>query len=216
MSEVVKSSRSYVSPRRTQAAAATRQAILESARRLFERDGYAATSVPAIAADAQVAVKTVYLAFGSKSLLLRAVWDQRLAGEEAQVPVLERAWYRQLKDTDNPHTLLALLAEQSRNVKSRSGPLIEVIRTAASADEDIRSLWDEIEAKLLIVARAVVDQLDAAGWLRAGQDPGSAADVTWFLYHPSTWQLLVVQRGWSAEAYTAWLERALVTELLDE
>lgn len=159
-------------------------------------------------------MKTVYLAFGSKPLLLRAVWEQRLAGEEAQVPVLERAWFRQIKDAGDPHVQLRLLAEQSRNVKSRSGHLLDVIRTASGADGAIAALWEDIEAKLLSVARAVVGVLKENGSLRAELSPQRAADAVWVLYHPSTWQLLVVQRGWSGDAYISWLERALVAELL--
>jgi AcrR family transcriptional regulator len=216
MSDAVKTSRAYVSPRRTQAAKATRQAILDTARRRFERDGYAATSVPAIAAEAEVAVKTVYLAFGSKPLLLRAVWEQRLAGEEATVPVLERAWFLDIKNADDPRVQLRLLAEQSRNVKSRSGQLLDVIRAAATADSDIGALWQDIQTKLLTVARAVVGELAARESLRADLSPATAADAVWFLYHPTTWHLLVVQRGWSADAYARWLERSLIRELLND
>ena len=53
-------------------AAATRTQILASAQLLFERDGYAATSMAAVAADAGVSLKTVYVAFETKSGLLRA------------------------------------------------------------------------------------------------------------------------------------------------
>jgi AcrR family transcriptional regulator len=215
MADAVKTSRPYVSPRRSQAARATREAILQAARRRFEQDGYVGTSMPAIAGEAEVAVKTVYLVFGSKPLLLRAVWEQRLAGEEAQVPVLERAWFRQIKDAGDPHVQLRLLAEQSRDVKARAGSLLHVIRTAAGADGDIGALWQDIEAKLLSVARAMVGVLQDNGSLRAEVSPQQAADAVWVLYHPSTWQLLVVQRGWSGDAYARWLERALVAELLD-
>jgi hypothetical protein len=54
--------RTYNSPRRRGQAAATRAQILASAQRLFERDGYAATSMAAVAADAGVSLKTVYVA----------------------------------------------------------------------------------------------------------------------------------------------------------
>src|SRR6478672_12002214 len=102
MSEPVKSRRAYSSPLRAEQAAGTRRSILDAARQLFEHDGYAATSMPAIAAEARVAVKTLYLAFGAKPELLRAVWDHRLAGSEAATPVLERAWYRELEDDASP------------------------------------------------------------------------------------------------------------------
>ena len=74
-------------PRRREQAAATRREILEAAQRLFERDGYGATTMAAIAAEAGVALKTVYLAFETKSGLLRALWHLRLRGDEDEAPV---------------------------------------------------------------------------------------------------------------------------------
>src|SRR6266705_880087 len=95
MPEHVKS-RPYNSPRRREQAAATRGEILEAAQRLFEQDGYAATTMAAIAAEAHVALKTVYLAFETKSGVLRALWHLLLRGDEEDAPVGEREWYREL------------------------------------------------------------------------------------------------------------------------
>src|SRR6266536_2649641 len=53
MAERVKPRRSYHSPRRQQQAAATRQAILEAALRLFEQRGYPATTMEQVAAVAE-------------------------------------------------------------------------------------------------------------------------------------------------------------------
>ncbi|MDQ1699631.1 MAG: hypothetical protein QOG34_1494 [Frankiaceae bacterium] len=214
MPDSVKRSRPYVSPLRQEQAEATRRTVLHAARTLFERDGYAATSMPAIAAEARVAVKTLYLAFGTKSDLLRTVWEQRLAGDEAATPVRDRAWYREIDADDDPRTKLQLLARQSSGVKKRTGHLLIVIRDAASADVEIRALWDEIEAKLHSVSAGIVDQIAAAGALGPDVDVHAAADAIWALNHPSTWHLLVVVRGWSDHAYEEWLERSFAMELL--
>ncbi len=214
MDKTVKSGRTYVSPLRQEQAAATRRVILEGARRLFERHGYVATSMPDVAAEAQVAVKTIYLAFRTKPELLRAVWDERLAGREATVPVLERAWYRDVEADDSPEMKLRLLARQSGDVKSRTGRLLIVIRDAASTDPEIDRLWTEIETKLHDVSHAVVHQLTDAGALNRDLAVAAAADALWTLNHPSTWHLLVVQRNWSDGDYQAWLERTLLTLLL--
>src|SRR6478735_5872131 len=88
--------RKYSSPRRQEQAAATRSAILTTARRLFETDGYAATTIEGIAADVGVSSKTVYLAFATKAGLLRAVWDLALKGDEAPAGIAERPWYQQV------------------------------------------------------------------------------------------------------------------------
>jgi AcrR family transcriptional regulator len=215
MTTIVKRVRSYSSPRRQEAAQSTKRVILEAARRLFERDGYVATSIQAIAKAGGVAAKTIYLAFGSKVNLLRAVWANRLAPGETDVPVLERSWYRHVLQDNNPRQKLRLMVDHSVSVKSRSAKLLEVIRSASS-DNEVRALWNEIDAKLHDVAEDFVKQLSVAGVLRPDLDVREAADALWALNHPTVWQLLVVQRGWTAAAYAVWLERALASELLQQ
>jgi AcrR family transcriptional regulator len=214
MSDVVKRTRRYDSPRRRDQAAATRRAILEAAQRVFEAQGYAATPVPTIADEAGVAVKTVYLAFTTKAGILCALWSDRLAGAEADTPVLERAWYLELLDEPDPRRKLQLVARQSRGVKTRSAALMEVIRSAAAVDREIGQLWDDIQQKLLVVVRAVVQQLADGDALAAGLDVDSAVDLLFTLNHPSVWQLLVVGRGWTADQYEGWLAETLTQQLL--
>ena len=79
--------RGYDSPRRREQAAETRRKILDAAEQLFCEHGYAATTMPAIAAQAGVALKTVYLAFGTKAGVLHALWDVRLGGDDQ--PILD-------------------------------------------------------------------------------------------------------------------------------
>jgi AcrR family transcriptional regulator len=207
-------SRRYVSPRREAQAAETRRVIIDAARRLFEEGGYAATAVPSIAAEAGVAVKTVYLAFESKAGLLRAVWEARLGGDEEAVPVLRRRWMRELTDEPDPVGKLRLLAAQSRRVKTTTGRLLEAIRTAAATDPEVAPLWQDIETKLLRVQRAVVDQLDALGALRPSLEAREAADILWTLNHPTVWHLLVRERHWSSARYEQWLSEAFHLHLL--
>src|SRR5213594_1065909 len=127
----VKGTRRYESPRRREQAAATRREILEAAQRLFERQGYAATTMAAIAADAGVALKTVYVAFETKSGVLRALWHLRLRGDEEDVPVGERPWYREVLAEPDPERQLRLTARNSLAVKLRAAALMRVIRDAA-------------------------------------------------------------------------------------
>src|SRR5918995_7157213 len=102
MAERVKP-RSYNSSRRREQAAATRRDVLGAAQRLFERQGYAATTMAAIAAEAGVALKTVYLAFETKSGVLRALWHKLLRGDQEDVPVAAREWYREAVEEPDPN-----------------------------------------------------------------------------------------------------------------
>src|SRR5437763_7553646 len=136
MPEPVKTRR-YNSPRRLQQAAATRREILQSAQRLFERQGYATTTMAAIAAEAGVALKTVYKAFETKSGVLRALWNLLLRGGEGDVPVAQRPWYLEVVEEPDPDRQLRMTARASRIVKVRIAAVLEVIRNAGPTDPDI-------------------------------------------------------------------------------
>ena len=213
MTERVKPRR-YDSPRRREQAAATRREILAAAQRRFERDGYAATTMAAIAAEAGVALKTVYVAFETKSGLLRALWHLLLRGDEADVPVGDRPWYRDVVAEDDPVRQIALTAHNSRLVKERAAALMRVIRSAATADADIAVLWDRIQSDFHANQSAIVEALARNGALRPGQDVARAADVLWTLNHPDVWLLLVGERGWTPEEFEDWFAGATRAELL--
>ena len=210
----VKGTRRYESPRRREQAAATRTAILGAAQRLFERQGYAATTMAAVAAEAGVALKTVYVAFEGKGRLLREVWHLLLRGDEEAVPMPERAWYRQMLALPDPAGRLRSMAGTSRTVKQRAAPLMEVIRGAAASDPDIAALWARIGSEFHALHRPLVEGLASDRALRAGLAVDAACDVLWTLNHPAVWQLLVVERGWSAARYEEWLGDAACSELL--
>jgi AcrR family transcriptional regulator len=91
-----------------------RDAILGSARTLFARHGYHATTLPMIARDAGVSPANVYVYFGSKIAILYAIYDpwlrgrlERLAGElkrrrtpRAKLKHLLRSFWRDIPAED--------------------------------------------------------------------------------------------------------------------
>src|SRR3954470_19292565 len=206
--------RPYDSPRRREQAAVTRRLILEAAERLFERHGYAATTMAAIAREAGVALKTVYVAFETKSGLLRALWHLRLRGDEADVPIAERPWYREVIAEPDPERQLRLAAHNARLVKERAAKLMRVMRDAAGTDADSAALWRRIQDDFLANQRAVVDTIEARGALAPGLDAARAADILWTLNHPDVWHLLVGERGWTAEQWEAWFDATSRAQLL--
>jgi AcrR family transcriptional regulator len=214
MADGVKARRRYDSPRRRAQAAATRREILEAAERLFEQHGYAATTIAAIAAEANVALKTVYVSFETKSGVLRALWNLRLRGDEGDAPVSERPWYREVLEERNPARQLRLTARYSREVKLRVGSLFEVIRGAAVVDPDIAALWERIQREFHANQRAIVESLADKNALRSGLTVDRAADILWTLNHPNLWQLLVHERGWTPEEHEQWWSDIACTQLL--
>jgi AcrR family transcriptional regulator len=213
MAQRVKTRR-YNSPRRREQAAATRRQILEAAQRLFESAGWSATTMAAIAAEAGVSLKTVYLAFDTKGGVLRALWNLRLRGDDDEAPVGERAWYREVLEEPDPERQIRLTARNSRMVKERIGPLLGVIRSAAPVDPDSAELWKRIQAEFYENQRGIVETLHKRKALRRGLDVKRASDILWTLNHPDLWQLLVGERGWTAEQWERWFAEAVRTQLL--
>jgi AcrR family transcriptional regulator len=214
MPEPVKPKRRYDSSRRRAQAEATRRDILDAAQRLFERQGYAATTMEAIAAEAGVALKTVYVAFETKSGLLRALWNHLLRGGRDDVPVAQQEWYRRVLDEPDAERQLRLTVANSRVVKLRIAGVLEVIRSAAPSDPDIGALWSRIQSEFHANQRVVVESLEAKGALAPGLGVERAADILWTINHPNLWQLLVEERAWTPERYEQWCAELACAQLL--
>jgi AcrR family transcriptional regulator len=214
MAESVKPRRPYDSPRRREQAAATRQEILDAAQRLFERDGYPATTMAAVATEARVALKTVYVAFETKSGLLRALWNARLRGGQEDVPMGQQQLYRDMLEEPDPERQLRLNARNSREGKRRIAAIAEVIRSAAPLDAELAELWTRINNEYHANQRAIVGTINEKKALRPDLDVERATDILWAINHPNTWQLLVTQRGWTPEQYEQWAGETALTQLL--
>jgi AcrR family transcriptional regulator len=214
MAEPVKHTRRYQSPRRQAQAAATRGDILAAAQTLFERDGYATTTMAAIAAEARVSLKTVYLGFETKRGVLRALWHLRLRGDEHQESVGERDWYRQVLEEPDPRRQLRLNARNSRAVKERAAAVTEVIRGAAAVDPNIDALWTRIQTEFRDNQRAIIESIDDKQALNDSLDIDRATDILWTINHPALWQLLVIQRGWTPTDYEHWLAETSCAQLI--
>jgi len=210
----VKTSRNYDSTLRARQAAERRLALAVAARDLFVERGYPATTMEAVAARAKVSLKTVYNAYASKPGLLRAVWDVSLKGDLDDAPVAERSWYTSLMSEPDPARQLAMAAESSRVVKTRIGPLLKVIRDAASVDDDLAALWELIQTDFWANQRAIIESLASKGALRPDLDVERATDLLWMLNHPDVWLLLVDRRGWSPTEWETWFVRACRDQLL--
>jgi AcrR family transcriptional regulator len=214
MADPVKRRRTYNSELRSQQAAQTRRKILQAAQELFETEGYAATSMAAIAAAAGVSLKTVYLAFETKSGLLRALWHLLLRGERDSAPVAEQTWYRAVLEEPDPDRQLRLNIRNSLIVKTRAGKMLDVIRSAASADPEIGSLWARIQTEFHDNQRAIVQSIADKQALATHLDVAGATDILWALNHPNLYMLLAGERSWSPERYERWLSDLLCAEIL--
>ena len=101
--------RSYRSERRERKARETRERILAVACAEFERSGYVATSMRAVAQAAGASVPTVELVFGTKSKLLRAAISFAIRGDAEPVPMLKRPWTQSAQEALSVADFLAIV-----------------------------------------------------------------------------------------------------------
>jgi len=208
--------RVYRSPLREAQAGQTRRAIVDAATRLFVEAGYGATSIDAIAEAASVSRATVFAAVGSKAALLKTAYDVALIGDDEPVALPDRADSRAIRAEPDPYRYLERYAGLLVELGGRVAAVYEAIRGAASADPEIRPVWEKIQQERRIGAAHVVADTAAKGPLRDGLDRESAADVVWVLNDPGLFHMLVNVRGWPPDRYRRWLAYSLQRELLSD
>jgi TetR/AcrR family transcriptional regulator, regulator of autoinduction and epiphytic fitness len=205
--------RSYDMANRSRQAAETRRRIVAAAARLFLRHGYAATSMNAIAAEAGVAVQTVYASMRTKRDILEAVIQRTVRGDE-KVPIAAGDRWRAMEAEVDPREKLARFARIHREICEREAELFVVLETAAAVDGEIEPLLRDKERFRYEDQARVARSLRRQGQLRSGLSARKASDIIWALASERVYLALVQQRGWSAEQYEAWLLAQLAAALL--
>jgi len=200
--------RPYRSNRRTTQVDATRQAILGAARRLFAEGGYPGTTIAAIAAEADVAIPTVYKHFGTKRRLLLDLID-------ATINVRVPSQLATVVAEEAPRSRLAALARMCVELASAAPDVISVVLNAAIADPELGAMFREMAEGRRRSAALVARSLAAAGSLRPGVSEERARDMMFALAGPELYDVLVGRFGWSDDEFETWLSSTLAASLLD-
>jgi AcrR family transcriptional regulator len=208
------SRRAYDNTRRAEQAQLTRRQVLDAARDLLTERGPAAVTMRDVAAHAGVSAETVKKAFGTKTALIKAVYDVTLAGDDEPVPMIDRPEIQAVFAATTPRDKLARYAATARQVGERVGPMLaKLLAAARGGDPDLTQFRTTINSERLIGADVVVDHLAATGGLRTGLERDRARDIVWTLISPEVYELLVNDRGWTPDEYERWLARALADAL---
>ncbi len=206
--------RSYDMSNRSKQAAETKRRILEGAARLFSRQGYAATSMNAVAAEAGVAVQTVYASMKTKRDILEAVIQRGVRGEEDEVSVAASSRWREMEAEADPRKQLAMFARIHREICEREAGLYAILEAAAAADAEIEPLLRDKERFRYQDQRRVARSLARRAELGAGISIRKASDMIWALASERVYLALVQERGWSVGDFEAWLTDQLAAALL--
>lgn len=207
--------RRYDTTKRRLQSAQTRRRIVDTAARVFVERGYTAATIPVIAAEAGVAVETVYRSATGKAGLLREAIQATLAGgaERAELPVEQRPGIQRVIEETDPRRQLRAYAATQPGVWSRVGPLMRVLDEAAG-EPALAQLRTELAEQRLHGLRNFAGLLAEQGALKPGLTVDKARDLIWTLCAQGNYDALVTARGWSHEDYLEWLSEALTAALL--
>jgi AcrR family transcriptional regulator len=178
------------------------------------RDGYAATTVAQIAADAGVAPKTVAKQFGNKPGLVKALFDVALVGDDDGGALEERDPIIAIHDEPDPRRKLQLYGHALAAMLPRTAPIQMLMRD--SGDPVLASVWAGIKAGRLAGMTNLANNLAAGGHLRPGVTAEDARDVLWTYSSPELYQLLVVERGWTSDRYADLVATGTAASLLPD
>jgi AcrR family transcriptional regulator len=189
----------------------TRNAILAAAGTLFVHNGYAATSISAVAKHASVSPESIYVIFGSKRELLRAVMERVAAGPREAVVTDD--WLDAVRAEPDQRRRLELMGAATRHVLRRVAPFDEVVRAVATSDPEIADLQREQEAQRKRTVRQLVELLAEAGDLRV--PVREAADLMWAVSRSTgMYRSLTVDCRWSDKRAFDALDDVLARMLL--
>jgi AcrR family transcriptional regulator len=208
------SRRAYDNTGRAEQARLTRRRVLDAARDLLTERGPAAVTMRDVAAHAGVSAETVKKAFGTKTALIKTVYDVTLAGDDEPIAMIDRPEIQAVYAAASPRDKLARYAARARQIGERVGPMLaKLLAAARGGDPELTQFRTTINSERLIGVDAMVSHLASTGDLRADLEPARARDIVWTLISPEVYELLVNDRGWSPHEYEQWLTQALVDAL---
>jgi AcrR family transcriptional regulator len=188
--------------------------MLDAAQQVFAERGYATSTMEAIAAEAGVAVDTVYAGFGSKRGVLSALMDVRVGGDDQPIEILDRPGAQGVRSDPDQKRQVEAFARDITSVIERARPVDDIMRGAAAVDSEIAALRARLQEQRFQNLLKFVSWITANGPLRGGLSQEAAASIVWALTSPEMHRLLRVDRAWTAERYADWLAETLTLTLL--
>lgn len=208
--------RAYDISTRIQGAQRTRASIVETARDMLLQGGYSGMTVASLAAAAGVSPQTVYNSVGNKAAVVKAVYDQMMAGDDAEVAMSDRAEFRAMFDAADRAAFAHAYASWVRVLASRAGPLLGAL-LAHGTDATLLAFTATIEQERYVgTTHAITGMRDGVGLPEQYTDEHGLhrlVDAVWTLNSPDCYDRLVRRRGWSPAEYETWLAGQLIALL---
>lgn len=201
--------RSYHSEARDAQAARTRKHILEAAKRLFQSQGFDRVTIHQLAQAAEVSSPTIYALFKSKRGLLQSMIDESLPPEKFASLVEDS-----MKEA-SPRKRLSITAKIARQIYDAERGLMDLLRGALVLAPEFKELEQEREQRRYERQGEYVKKLMQEKCLSKGLSLVQARDILWSLTGRDLYRMMVIERGWTSDAYEEWLSELLAKSLLE-
>jgi AcrR family transcriptional regulator len=195
--------------RRAVQAEQTRQEILQAARARFARDGYAATSLKDIAADAGVSVQTLYDSVGSKAHLVRSLND--LIDREADLMAI----VAEVGTESDPRAMAVIPARVTARLLDRCGDIMRACLAGGLAEPGLVPLVEEGGRRHRDGAAAIAARLAGMKALRRGVTVDQAALSLAALADFRVGIVLMDDHGMSIDQIEQWMGEQCIRAILD-
>ena len=197
--------RAYHAPQRAAAAARTREAVMTAAQDAFERLGWSGATMPGIADQAGVSVKTVEALYRTKAELLKQAIDFAIAGDLRPIPVLGRESVAAMLAAPDGPAMLDLHARHTRSISQRAAPILRVVEQAAPAHQETARLWAQNNDQRRAGAAWAADTLLSKPGVPPHISRRYAEEVFWIAIDPATYRSLTLGRGLSPSGFETWI-----------
>jgi AcrR family transcriptional regulator len=204
---------SKVKVTRQDKAAQTRNRMLDAAYRCFSEAGYRATTMANIAEQSGVAVQTLYFTFHTKDELFQAVHDRTVLGRD-ELPPQRQPWYAKMTAAPEVSVAIHHLVTGVEVILARVAPMLPAFQ--AVSEDPAGAVWRRGEQLRLDGYRDLVAELSTKAPLRRGLSRSQATDLLFVLLSPDLYRALVLERGWPASRWRAWVEKSILRDLFEQ
>ncbi|WP_434811338.1 helix-turn-helix domain-containing protein [Microbacterium sp. bgisy189] len=183
----------------------TEERIVAAATELFLREGYAATSIAAVAEAAGVSERTVYVRFASKVVLFQRVIEVGIVGDVDATPMPQREWSVDALTAATTSARIAAFADGVSAMHERLGPLMAVNGEVEGSEPSVQDSAGRWRAATRDYLALFWTTMRTDGLLPASVDLPWLIDTTTVLTAAESRLLITRTMGWRRAVYQQWV-----------
>lgn len=183
----------------------TERRIIDAATELFLRNGYARTSLSAVADAATVAHRTVYTRFATKAALFQRVVEVAIVGDLDDTPLPHREWSRVAMSAPTLDARIDAFSDGVSIMVERLGPLMSVNGEVEPGEPTVQVSAGTARTDTLTFLGAFWGSAEASGLLPEGCDVEWLVATSTVLSAAETRLLISRTLSWDRNTYREWL-----------